>query len=130
MSNILGLEHEAGWFTGIVMELHAAGLPLSQHSNAYEAGRQFKSGPGILFGFTVYSSNAAAQFIQVHDLQVAPATGAIPAVTLTVKATDNLAVSYIFPGRFFQRGIWIGNSSTGPTYTAGSADCFFDAQYV
>lgn len=128
--NLLGVEAAQGWFGGIVRELHAAGLPLSVHSNAYENGRQIKAGPGLLFGFTVYSSNVAAQWIQLHDRQTAPGTGAIPAVTLTVATIANLAVSYIFPGRFFQTGIWIGNSTTGPTYTAGAADCFFDAQYV
>lgn len=130
MSDILSAEAEAGWFIGIMRELHAAGLPLSVHSNVYENGRLVKSQPGLLFGFTVYNSALAAQFIQVHDVRSAPASGAIPAVTLTVATVANLAVSYIFPGRFFQTGIWIGNSSTGPTYTAGSADCFFDVQYV
>ena len=130
MSEIISVERAGGWILGAVRELHAAGLPLNTHSNVYEVGRQVKAGPGMLFGFTVYNSNASAQFVQLHDLQVAPATGAIPAVTLTVAGSSNLAVSYIFPGRFFQRGIWIGNSSTGPTYTAGSADIFIDAQYV
>lgn len=122
--------YSPGFVQQVADDLRGAGLPLSTHSNAYANALQVKSGAGILFGFTVYNSNASAQFIQVHDSATLPADGAVPVAVLTAQATDNLAVSYIFPGRFFQRGIWLCNSSTGPTKTIGSADCFFDAQYV
>ncbi len=118
------------WFKSLIAELHVSGLPLNARSNVYEAARRVKSGPGLLFGFSVYSSNGGNQFIQLHDLEAAPATGAVPSAVFTIATVSNLAVSYIFPGRFFQQGIWIANSSTGPTYTAGSADCFFDAQFA
>lgn len=130
MSNVLETELETQWFRGIVRELHTAGLPLNARSNAYENKRAVKYGPGLLFGFSVYSSNVAAQFVQLFDLAVAPATGQVPEAVFTVGAAGHLAISYIFPGRFFQRGIWVVNSTTGPTYTAGAADSFFDAQYA
>lgn len=136
MSNILdgagvvGLEHAGGWFGGIVRELHATGLPLNSRSNVYENARRAKSGPGLLFGFSAYNSKNAAQFIQVFDKQDAPASGDVPDAVFTVATIAHLAVSYIFPGRFHKYGIWVVNSSTGPTYTAGSADTFFDVQYV
>lgn len=130
MSSVLETELESAWFRGIVRELHSAGLPLNSRSNVYENKRPVKSGPGLLFGFSVYSSNVATQFIQLHDLQAAPATGAVPEAVFSVPTASHLAVSYIFPGRFFQRGIWVVNSTTGPTYTAGAADSFFDAQYA
>jgi len=107
----------------------SANLPHNVHSNAYAASLVVKSGPGILYGFSVYNSNAGAQFIQVFDAASLPSNGAAPAVVFTVAATSNLGINWI-PGRAFQVGCVIVNSSTGPTLTVGSADCFFDAQYV
>jgi hypothetical protein len=128
--NVLGLERAGGWFGSIVRELHASGVPLNSRSLAYESVRQVKTAPGLLFGFSAYSSAAAAQFILVFDSQGAPASGQVPDAVFTVGAAAHLAVSYIFPGRFHKYGIWLANSSTGPTYTAGSADTFFDVQFV
>ena len=131
MSNIVEDELlETKWFRGIIRELHTSGLPLNTHSNGYENKREVKAGPGLLFGFSAYSSNAAAQFIQVHDKHDAPATGDVPVAVFTVATVSHLAISYIFPGRFHQYGIWVVNSTTGPTYTAGAADTFFDVQYA
>ena len=103
--------------------------PLNIHSNAYEASRVVKSGPGILYGFTIYNSKASSQFIQVFDAAALPADGAIPAWVGTVAATSNLAANWL-PGRTFQTGIVLCNSSTGATKTIGAADCFFDAQFL
>lgn len=104
-------------------------LPLNIHSNAYAASLVVKSGPGRLYGFTVYNSKASAQFIQVFDAASLPADGAIPACVFTVSNGANLPVQWI-PWRTFTTGCVICNSSTGPTKTIGSADCFFDAQFV
>ena len=104
-------------------------IPLNVHSNGYENTHVVKTGPGLLYGFSVYSSKASAQWIQVFDLTVLPATGAVPAVSLTVGATANLAANWI-PPRTFLYGCVIVNSTTGPTYTAGSADTFFDVNYL
>ena len=103
--------------------------PLNIHSNVYQASLVVKSGPGILYGFTVYNSKSAAQFIQVFDAATLPADGAVPAFVVTVATAANFGVNWL-PGRTFQTGIVICNSSTGPTKTIGSADCFFDCQYV
>lgn len=103
--------------------------PLNSHTNGYAAARVVKSGPGKLYGFTVYNSGGA-QFIQIHDCASVPASGAVPALVLAVAATSNLCALYGDVGRAFNTGCVIVNSSTGPTYTAGAADCFIDAQYV
>jgi hypothetical protein len=103
--------------------------PLNKHSNAYAASLVVKAGPGRLYGFTVYSSRASAQFVQVFDLADVPSTGAIPALVIPINATADRELAWI-PPRSFYVGCVIANSSTGPTYTAGSADCFFDAQYL
>lgn len=99
------------------------------HSQAYENLHAVKFGKGILFGFTAYSSNAASQFIQVFDNSKAPATGDAPAVVFPVPATDFRAVEWIH-GRPFHGGCFIANSTTGPTYTAGANDTFFDVQFI
>lgn len=107
----------------------SANLPDNKYSNGYANAIVVKPGPGILFGFTVYNSNAAAQFIQVFDLAALPADGVAPASLFSVPATDTRAVQWL-PGRTFLVGCVICNSSTGPTKTIGAADCFFDVQYV
>jgi hypothetical protein len=104
-------------------------VPLNIHSNAYALALLVKTGAGVLYGFSVYSSKASAQFIQVHDRVAAPNLGDVPAVVFTVATTGNLNWNWI-PGRTFLYGCWIVNSSTGPTYTAGSADTWFDAQFL
>lgn len=124
------MEYTGGWISGVVSELHTSGLPLNARSNAYENVRLVKRGPGLFLGFSAYSSKASSQFIQVFDKAEAPASGDVPDALFTVLTIANLAVSWIFPGRFHKYGIWIANSSTGPTYTAGSADTFFDAQFI
>lgn len=111
-------------------EFAQAGLPLNAHSNALAASRTVLSGPGYLTSLLVSSTNAAAQFIQLHDAIALPANGAVPAVVMTVAATADKFVSYPLPGRYFQRGIVVANSTTSGTLTTGVADCFFDAQFI
>lgn len=103
--------------------------PFNRRSIAYEAARAVKSGPGVLFGFTVYNSNSSAQFIQVFDTDTIPGDGSIPDAVFTVAGASNLPVQWL-PGRTFLVGCVLVNSSTGPTKTAGSADCWFDAQFL
>lgn len=105
------------------------GYPLSASSLALQSVFQATAGPARLFGFQVFSNKASSQFIQLFDSQTAPASGAIPVCVFTVGATSNLPVGYPWPGRWFSRGIWLANSSTAATLTAGSADCYFDVQY-
>ena len=136
MDSILTTElTEAPWFRQIIKEMMISGLPLNASSNVAAVSLQVKPAPGLLFGFSVHTSKATAQFIQVHDSMAAPGSGAVPVAVFQINgaavATGNdLSVSYIFPGRFFKYGIWLANSSTATTLTAGSADCFFDAQFV
>lgn len=124
------LEQRGGWFRDVVSELHTSGLPLNAHSNALETRRFVKAGPGLVFGFSAASTNVAAQFIQLFDSHDAPGSGAVPDAVFAVGASATLAVSYIFPGRFHKYGIWLANSTTAATLTAGAADTFFDAQFV
>jgi hypothetical protein len=88
------------------------------------------SGPAKLFGFSVYSNRASSQFIQVFDIQGTAGAGAVPVMVFTVAATANLGVYWGTAGRWFDRGITIANSSTAATLTAGSADTWFDVQWI
>jgi hypothetical protein len=135
-------EHAQAWLDNVWRnllggEVGAAGLPLNSSSRAVSNALRVKAGSGILFGFTAQTSLADGQFIQLHDvLGGLPASGAVPvwsaAISGYVQATGSglLAVSFIFPGRFFERGIYIVNSTTQNSYTAGAADTFFDAQFI
>lgn len=126
LQGVYGLgSQEQSSYSGAQLE----GYPLSVSSLALQQQFQVTSGPARLFGFQVYSNKASAQFIQLFDSQTAPASGAIPVCVFTVAATANLPVGYPWPGRWFTRGIWLANSSTAATQTAGSADCYFDVQY-
>ena len=126
LQGVYGLgQQEQSSFSGSQLE----GYPLSVSSLALQQQFVVTSGPARLFGFQVYSNKASAQFIQLFDSLTAPGSGAIPVCVFTVGATSNLPVAYPWPGRWFTRGIWIANSSTAATQTAGSADCYFDVQY-
>jgi hypothetical protein len=103
--------------------------PLNIHSQTLAASLVVKTGPGVLFGFSVYNSKVSAQFVQVFDASILPADGAIPAAVFTVATVANLVRTWL-PGRTFTTGCVICNSSTAATKTIGSADLFIDAQYL
>ena len=103
---------------------------LSATSIAYESSHLIKSVSGKLFGLTGYNSKGTTQFIQLFDAKSLPADGAVPQVIFSVSAVSNFSLDYSAVGRPFLTGIVICNSSTGPTKTLGSADTWFDVQYI
>ena len=98
-------------------------------SVAYEASAIVKATPGTIFSVTGYNSKTSAQFIQLHDSATLPANTAIPKIVFTVPASSNFFYDFGEIGRQCSAGIVLCNSSTGPTKTIGSADCFFNIQY-
>ena len=106
------------------------GLPTNASSVVLANSLTVKSGQGRLYGFSVYNSKGSTQFILVFDATSLPAEGATAVAVFPVATLTTVGVSYEWPGRWFRQGIILCNSSTEPTKTIGSADCFFDAQYV
>lgn len=106
-------------------------FPENYTSQAYEKSAVVKTGSGTLFGFTVRTSRASAQYIQLYDAGKVPGSGATPRVIYDLAAApQTLGINFGTHGRRFSSGIIIVNSTTDTTYTAGSADCWFDVQYV
>lgn len=114
-----------------VGEANLYATPANSFSQGEEAFRPVKAGAGLLFGFTVRTSRATAQFILLFDTanMALPANGAIPVVPFDIAALSTLMVSYADVGRSFQQGILLVNSTTRTSLTVGSADCWFDVQY-
>lgn len=103
--------------------------PFNVSSPKYESSRVVAAGRARLLGVSVFSSNVASQWIQLHDASTLPADGAVPVWTQTIGGVGNLGFLWI-PGRIFEAGIVICNSTTGPTKTLGAADTFFDCQWA
>lgn len=104
--------------------------PTVSSSIAYETSRQVKNGSGVIYSVLGYNSKVSAQFIQVFNSPVAAADGAIPLFIFVVGASSNFNLDFGERGKYLNQGIYVCNSSSGPTKTIGSADCWFNISYI
>lgn len=98
-------------------------------TSALAASLVAKASAGVLLGFQGVNTSGSAQYIQVHDAASLPLNGAVPKLLITVPAGENFSLD-LGRGRVFSTGIVLCNSSTAATKTTGSADCWFDVQYL
>lgn len=99
-------------------------------TTAYAASLVVSAKPARLVRVTGFNSKGSGQFIQLHDAASLPADTAVPKFVMTVATVSNFVIDFSVNPRDFVNGIVVCNSSTGPTKTIGSADCWFDVQYL
>lgn len=99
-------------------------------TTAYAASLVVKASSGTFYGLVGYNSSTSSQFIQVHDAASLPSDGSVPALMLKVEALSNFALDLGAHGVDMSNGIVVCNSSTGPTKTIGTTDCWFVVAYA
>lgn len=102
-------------------------VPPNVTSSTYENAHLIKSQACNLFSLNGYNSGPD-QFILLIDSASAAAEGAVPVLPIFVPAQSSFSYSAGKYGRPFANGLYICNSSTGPTKTIGATDCWFDVQ--
>ena len=125
-----GIIGETGSATGYLNVLPATGAVSGASlvsSTAYEASRVIKASAGTLISIAGYNSKTTNQFIQLFNATSVPADTAVPVATFIAYAQSNFSYDVPTTGIPFTTGICVSNSSTGPTKTIGSADCYFTA---
>ena len=85
-------------------------------------------GAGTVYGIGGYTTTT--QFIQIHDTLAAPTAGAVPKFVIPITANQPFSIDFGIYGLPMLNGIFITNSTTGPTLTAGAADTFMNVRYL
>lgn len=95
------------------------------HSSAAEEVKQVKTGAGLLFGFIISNSNAAARIIYVFDNTASSGTVIIPPIPIQLLTAVGSAIEVYLPYAIpFSTGLRIASSSTNATFTASASNDF------
>ena len=94
----------------------------SKDGGALVASRVISGGPCKLMALIVYNSNAAQQFIQVHELAALPADGEVSELPAIPVAGGSVTMFDFGPGLDLDACV-VCNSSTAAAKTIGAADC-------
>jgi hypothetical protein len=105
------------------------GFPTNTTSPALVASLLLAPGRRRLFGLQGVNNNAAATFVLIFDTETLPANGTAPMVPIRAAGSDNFSAYFGSVGRWFDKGIFIVNSSTLATLTISTADLWVDAQF-
>lgn len=94
---------------------------------ALTASRQVTVRPARLFEVTFFNTGPD-QYFQIFDLAAAPVGGTVPKLQVKILADQHGSIT--FPaGKLFKKGIFVGNSTSSATYTAGAANCLIDTDF-
>ena len=105
------------------------GFPANATSPALVASLLIAPGRRRLFGLQGVNNNAAATFVHIFDTTSLPANGTAPLVVIRAAGSDNFSAYGGSVGRWFDKGIFLVNSSTLATLTISTADLWVDAQF-
>jgi hypothetical protein len=99
-------------------------------TTAYAASLILSATPKTLFTLTITNSKASGQFIQLHNSATLPADTAVPEQTIYIGPLTTIVIDFGVNGYYWSTGCVVCNSSTGPTKTIDSADCWFNGQVI
>lgn len=109
-------------------------MSIRQYSSAaLEISTQLKTSPGRIYKIFGLNDNASERFIQVHDAVITPSGGSVPTLVFAVPANSTYEIDFGTGepmGWKLNNGIFIGNSTTAASWTAGGADNLFQVIYI
>lgn len=111
------------------LDTDVAGVPLNIYSPAL-ASSLVIPGHVCVYGFTASSTRGSSQYVMWFDNRALPADGAVPINFIDISSNTAKGVSWLDYGREFLNGFALCNSTTNTSKTIGSADTWFDVQYV
>lgn len=115
---------------GVVPSAVSTNAMSSGASTALATNLVVKASAGRLYQLYITNTKTTVQFIQVHNTTSLPADTAVPIYTSYLQPLSTTCVDFGDLGRYFSTGITVCNSSTVATKTIGSADCWFNAEYL